>query len=78
MIWRANIDAVKKDPTNANILVTMTITNGSDVTVTETIPGSDITPAYLSSLAATRIAIYQAREKSIAALKTGPLTSVSP
>ena len=74
MDWTATVDRIEKDPTNANIKVTFTITNGVDVTVTDCIPGNDITPEWLANLAAVRIAVYQAREDAIAALRVGPIT----
>ena len=71
MVWRANKDDVVKDPTNGNIVVTLTITNGRDVTITDKIPGNNLTDEDIAHIAALRIDAYEERERAYVKIRPG-------
>ena len=71
MVWRANKDDVVKDPTNGNIVVTLTITNGRDVTITDKIPGNNLTDEDIAHIAALRIDAYEERERAYSKIRPG-------
>lgn len=67
MPWSGRLTKVESDPTNGNILATLVMTDGRR-TITERIPGNDISKQWLAGLVAARKAAYETRDRAQLAL----------
>lgn len=73
MAWTASITSIAQDPSNANILLTISLTNGT-TTQTRVVPSSTWTPAAISAYVQQAINLLDQRDIAAAALATGTVS----
>ena len=73
MAWTGSITSVEQDPSNANVLLTISLTNGT-TTQTRVVPSSTWTPAAISAYVQQAINLLDQRDIAAAALATGTVS----